>query len=93
MASNYVILVYDIKPKRVGKIHKICKKYLTWVQNSVFEGEINSSKLKKLMRELARVMNKKEDNIIIYVFKSKKNFYTESVGRSFSPKDENLFMI
>ena len=33
----FVILVYDVGEKRVAKVLKICRKYLTWVQNSVLE--------------------------------------------------------
>ena len=44
----YVILVYDCGEKRVGKMLKLCRKYLNWIQNSVFEGEIIEVKLKKL---------------------------------------------
>ena len=36
----FVILVYDIKEQRVTKVLKKCREYLSWVQNSVFEGEI-----------------------------------------------------
>ena len=41
----YVLLIYDIpldnKGARVSRnIFKICKKYLTHVQKSVFEGEL-----------------------------------------------------
>ncbi len=28
----YVILVYDIGEKRVGKMLKLCRKYLNWIQ-------------------------------------------------------------
>ena len=42
----YVLLVYDIKEKRVGKMLKLCRRYLNWIQNSVFEGEISEVKLK-----------------------------------------------
>ena len=44
----YVILVYDCGEKRVGKMLKLCRKYLNWIQNSVFEGEISEVKLKEL---------------------------------------------
>lgn len=33
----FIILSYDINKKRVGKILKICRKYLVHVQKSVFE--------------------------------------------------------
>ncbi len=48
----YVILVYDINQKRVGKALKICRKYLTHIQKTVFEGNITESRLKALKEEL-----------------------------------------
>lgn len=66
----YVILVYDIREERVSKVLKICRKYLNWVQNSVFEGEITSAKLEKLKTELKKTINKEQDSVIIYRFRS-----------------------
>ena len=37
----FVIMVYDVGKKRVAKVLKKSRKYLHWVQNSVFEGEIS----------------------------------------------------
>ena len=65
-----VILVYDINVKRVSKVLKTCRKYLHWVQNSVFEGEITEAKLEKLKKELKEIINEEEDSIIIYTFKT-----------------------
>jgi CRISPR-associated protein Cas2 len=48
----YLILVYDIEVDRVNKVLKTCRKYLNWVQNSVFEGEITKGSLEKLKVEL-----------------------------------------
>jgi len=45
----YVILVYDVNEKRVAKMLKLCRRYLNWIQNSVFEGEITEVKLKELI--------------------------------------------
>lgn len=61
----YVILVYDIQHKRVGKMLKLCRKYLHWIQNSVFEGEITEVKLKELMIQANEIMNDK-DSVIIF---------------------------
>jgi CRISPR-associated protein Cas2 len=63
-----VILVYDINEKRVSKVLKICRKYLYWVQNSVFEGEIAEAKLEKLKMEIKGCINAKEDSVVIYTF-------------------------
>ena len=51
----FVILTYDVNSKRVGKALKICRKYLSHVQRSVFEGNITEGKLRKLQKELQRV--------------------------------------
>jgi CRISPR-associated protein Cas2 len=75
-----VILVYDIIEKRVARVLKVCKKYLYWVQNSVFEGEITEAKLEKLKVELKKIINEKEDSIIIYTFKSTKYTSREIIG-------------
>ena len=49
----YIILVYDIVMDKQGSkvsrhVFKICKKYLTHVQNSVFEGELTKAQLARL---------------------------------------------
>ncbi|MCX7759229.1 MAG: CRISPR-associated endonuclease Cas2, partial [bacterium] len=69
MYTHSLILVYDIGEKRVQKVLKTCRKYLKWVQNSVFEGEITQANLEKLKLELQNIINKDEDSIIIYIFK------------------------
>ncbi|MGI6486305.1 MAG: CRISPR-associated endonuclease Cas2 [Tepidanaerobacteraceae bacterium] len=66
----FVILVYDVGEKRVAKTLKTCRKYLNWVQNSVFEGEISMANLKKLKLELSRLIDNDEDSVIFYIFRS-----------------------
>jgi len=77
----YVILVYDIGEKRVNKVLKTCRKYLNWVQNSVFEGEITKPKFEKLKIELKKIIREEEDSIIFYAFPTKKYFKTEKIGK------------
>ncbi|WP_322785467.1 CRISPR-associated endonuclease Cas2 [Thermoanaerobacter thermocopriae] len=62
----FVIVTYDINEKRVNKVRKILKKYFTWVQNSVFEGEITFGKLEKCKRELLSVIKRDEDSVYFY---------------------------
>jgi CRISPR-associated protein Cas2 len=76
----FAIIVYDINEKRVAKILKICRKYLVWVQNSVFEGEITKAKLEKLKMELKKKINEKEDSIIIYTFRTTRYSNREIMG-------------
>lgn len=76
----FVILVYDFGEKRVGRTLKLCRKYLTWVQNSVFEGEISGANLKKLKIEMDSLMDKSEDSVIIYRFNSTRYSKREEMG-------------
>ena len=71
----YIILVYDIGEKRVGKMLKLCRRYLNWIQNSVFEGEITEVKLKELTLNAKKIMELQEDSLII--FKSRQQVWME----------------
>lgn len=62
----YFIAVYDIGEKRVGKMLKLFRRYLNWVQNSVFEGEISDAQYARLQVEAEKLMIKEEDSIIFY---------------------------
>ncbi|TDT51938.1 CRISPR-associated endonuclease Cas2 [Fonticella tunisiensis] len=83
----FVILVYDVEEKRVAKILKKCREYLTWVQNSVFEGEITEANLKKLKMELSRIIKKDADSVIIYQFNSLKYSNREVMGLDKNPQN------
>lgn len=76
----YVILVYDFGEKRVGKMLKLCRKYLNWIQNSVFEGEISEVKLKEMMQQVNRFIDKDEDSIILFKSTSQVYMDKEIVG-------------
>lgn len=76
----FIILVYDVGEKRVGKVLKICRKYLNWVQNSVLEGEISDAGFKKLKQELKRAINDQEDSIIFYILRTTKYSSRETMG-------------
>lgn len=67
----YVVLVYDISQDNNGQrrwshVFKICKKYLTHIQNSVFEGEISKVQIVKLQQELKPHIDKAMDSVIIF---------------------------
>ena len=52
--------------KWVGKVLKICRKYLRHIHKSVFEGALTDAELKRLKKELARIIRTEEDAICIY---------------------------
>ncbi|PWJ55958.1 CRISPR-associated protein Cas2 [Dyadobacter jejuensis] len=61
----YYIAVYDVNEKREGKMLKLFRRYLTWIQNSVFEGELTHAQFKSLEIEADRLM-KDSDGVIFY---------------------------
>ncbi len=77
----YVIAVYDIGEKRVGKMLKLMRRYLNWIQNSVFEGEITEVKLKQLILEAKKIMNIDNDSLIIFKSRDQKWLDKEIVGK------------
>ncbi|GAB3969688.1 CRISPR-associated endonuclease Cas2 [Spirosoma terrae] len=86
----YVILVYDIKQKRVGKMLKLCRRYLNWIQNSVFEGELTDVQLKELLYEARRIMNDEEDSLILFKNRDKKWLDKQIVGVERQSTDDFL---
>lgn len=76
----YVILVYDIGVDRVQKMLKLCREYLNWIQNSVFEGEITEVKLKELKLRALDIMDKEQDSLIIFKNQSSSWMEKEVVG-------------
>lgn len=73
----YVILVYDVRSDEKGakvlnKTFKICKKYLTHIQNSVFEGELSESQILKLKLELQGVIREDRDSLIVFKSRNEK---------------------
>lgn len=77
----YVILVYDIGERRVTKMLKLCRQYLNWIQNSVFEGEITEVKLKELLAVAKKIMKEEEDSIIIFKSRDEKWLEKEILGK------------
>ena len=87
----YVILVYDIGEKRVGKMLKLCRKYLNWIQNSVFEGNISEVKLKELILSAEKIMKKEEeDSLIIFSGRTEKFLDKHIIGKERSSTDNFL---
>ena len=87
----YVILVYDMGEKRVGKVLRLCRKYLNWIQNSVFEGEITEVRMKELIVNAEKIMKKEEgDSLIIFFSRSDKFLDKQIIGQERSSTDNFL---
>ena len=76
----YVILVYDVGEKRVGKMLKLCRRYLNWIQNSVFEGSLSELKLKELIFEARQLMDESHDSLIIFISRNERWLDKQVIG-------------
>ncbi|TVR78893.1 MAG: CRISPR-associated endonuclease Cas2 [Saprospirales bacterium] len=86
----YVILVYDVNVKRVGKMLKLCRRYLHWIQNSVFEGELTDLKLKQLKSEIGDLIDSRVDSVIIFTSRQERWMDKQIVGVDKNKLDQFL---
>lgn len=86
----YVIVVYDVGEKRVGKMLKLCRQYLCWIQNSVLEGELSETKLRELKIKMKNVIDEAEDSIIIFTNKLGYNMDKQILGKERMSTDNFL---
>ncbi|HHU16688.1 MAG: CRISPR-associated endonuclease Cas2 [Anaerovoracaceae bacterium] len=91
----YVVLIYDIADDENGakasrNIFKTCKKYLTHVQKSVFEGDITPALLQQLKLELNNHIRKDKDSVIIFKSREERWMQKEFWGKK-DEKTSNFF--
>jgi CRISPR-associated protein Cas2 len=48
----FVVLVYDTLADRNPVVLKTCRRYLHWIQRSVFEGELSNAQYRSLTASL-----------------------------------------
>ena len=81
----YIVLMYDIMTDEGGarthrNVFKICKRYLTHIQKSVFEGNLSELSLMKLRKELGLHIRDSKDSLIIFKSRSEKWLEKEFIG-------------
>jgi CRISPR-associated protein Cas2 len=86
----YIILVYDCGEKRVAKMLKLCRQYLNWIQNSVFEGEVTEVKLQELILKAKDIMDIDEDSLIIFKSRESRWLDKEVIGKEKNEIDNFL---
>lgn len=92
MNYNYAFVFYDVGEKRVQKVFKVCKKYLSHYQNSVFRGEMSPSKLMQFKNDLKPVLKEEEDFICIIKLMNDNVFGEEVIGKKGKENGESLII-
>lgn len=86
----YVILVYDMEQARLPKMLKLCRRYLNWVQNSVFEGELTEVQLRQLKWEAGRLMDPEKDSLLLFTSREPRWMEKEVLGLEKGKTDQFL---
>lgn len=89
---NYAFVFYDVGEKRVNKVFKICKKYLSHFQKSVFRGNITPSDIINLKKDLNKVIDKEEDFVCIIKLLNNNVFGEDILGRKQNNTGEDLII-
>lgn len=89
---NYAFVFYDVNEKRVNRVFKTCKKYLSHFQKSVFRGELTPANFILLKKDLNKVINEDEDFICIIKLMNNKVYDEEILGNPYSCTGEDLIL-
>ncbi|XVG98776.1 CRISPR-associated endonuclease Cas2 [Eubacteriales bacterium KG127] len=89
---NYAFVFYDVGEKRVNKVFKVCKRYLSHFQYSVFRGHITPSKLINLRKELNEVIDDEEDFVCILKLLNTSVYGEEILGKMRLQSGEELIL-
>ncbi|WP_297445890.1 CRISPR-associated endonuclease Cas2 [Desulfurobacterium sp.] len=76
----YVIVVYDVNVERVSQVCQFLRRFLHWVQNSVFEGELTESEFMKVKNGIKKLIKESEDSVRFYILSSEKYIKRETIG-------------
>jgi len=77
----YILIVYDVEVKRVTKVHKFLKRYLHWVQNSVFEGELTPAQIEAMKSGLNKIIDNTADSVLMFVARERRWLEKEVIGK------------
>ena len=78
----FVLMFYDVGEKRVNKVLKVGRRYLTWIQNSVLEGELSPATFEMLKCDVEDVIDKSYDSVLFYAWRTERYMSREVVGVS-----------
>jgi len=81
VVALFVIMAYDVNVARVNRVLKIGRRYLSWVQNSLLEGELTKAQLARLKADVKKVIDEEEDSIVFYLLRRRQYMERELLGQ------------
>ena len=96
MRRNFIV-TYDIRdPKRLRKIHKVCKGFGIHLQYSVFECDLTAEEKVMMETQLSKVLNHKEDQVLFIdlgpsAYRGERTI--SALGQTYSKIDPPCFIV
>jgi CRISPR-associated protein Cas2 len=84
----FVVVFYDVPAKRTALYRKLLARYLPWIQNSVFSGDLTETLYKKMRHELSQVLID-DDRLAFVTTANRHNIGVEIVENGQSRQDDN----
>lgn len=75
-----MLMFYDVGEKRVNKVLKTARRYLTWIQNSVLEGDLSPATFEALKADVKKVIDDDYDSVLFYAWRTERYMSRETLG-------------
>ncbi len=79
--AMYVVVTYDVEQARVQKVCAFLRRYLSWVQNSVFEGEITEGQYVEMLSGLRKIIRSEYDSVYVFQWPAEKLMRKQVLGQ------------
>ena len=76
----FVLMFYDVGEKRVGRVLKTARRYLTWIQNSVLEGDLSLATFEALKVDIRKILDLQDDRVLFYAWRTERYMSREIMG-------------
>ncbi len=73
-------MFYDVGEKRVNKVLKVARRYLTWIQNSVLEGDLSPATFEALKVDVKKIIDLQYDSVLFYAWRTERYMSREVLG-------------
>jgi CRISPR-associated protein Cas2 len=84
----FIVVFYDVPAKRTEKYRKLLSRYLNWMQNSVFSGDLTETLYKKMRRDIQQIFEK-DDNLAFVTTANRHNMKVELLENGHSKMDDS----
>jgi len=84
----FVVAFYDVPAKRTEIYRKLLARYLNWMQNSVFSGDLTETLYKKMRYDIKQVLEK-NDRLAFVTTPNRHNMSVELLEKGQSKMDDS----